>query len=63
MLNCEKCNYIKEVRSKESKGAHMSCELTGFIFNKNFEDYEMENHPCFNYNIQEEELEADSIAS
>jgi hypothetical protein len=63
MLNCEKCNYIKRVGSKEAKGVHFCCELTGFMFKKDFQDYDMDNHPCFNYNPQEIGIEDESIAS
>ena len=64
MLNCENCNYIKKMSGKDVKNVQMSCTLTGFVFRKEFEDYEMGNHPCYNYKFQEDDnSEESSIAS
>jgi hypothetical protein len=62
MLNCEKCNYIKTATGKESK-IIKTCGLTGFVFRKEFEAYEMGNHPCYNYSFMEDQLDADVMAS
>lgn len=47
MLNCEKCNYVMKMNGRNT------CELTGFIFKKSFEDYEMDFHPCYEYSIDD----------
>ena len=49
MLNCELCNYLKTKESKSSNESKCVCEFTGFVFNKNIEDYDTEIHPCYDY--------------
>ena len=51
MLNCELCDYLKSMKLKGSSESKHMCEFTGFVFHKKFEDYEMENHPCYGYEI------------
>jgi hypothetical protein len=48
MLNCDLCNYFKSSTAfKELNGRNTClCELTGFAFSKNLEDYEIE-YPCY----------------
>ena len=49
MLNCQLCDYFKTADTvAQSKGKCM-CEYTGFVFHKKVEDYDMENHPCYEY--------------
>lgn len=51
MLDCELCNYFKSMNS-DSKGDNICmCELTGFVFHKKVEDYEIE-YPCYNFNLE-----------
>lgn len=52
MLSCESCNYIKTMKSKDSNESKCVCEFTGFVFHEKIEDYEMENHPCYNYKVE-----------
>lgn len=48
MLNCEYCDYLKRSNSRNESGiGQCMCELTGFVFYKNIEDYEIE-YPCSN---------------
>ena len=54
MLNCELCDYYKSVDFKTSSSAKCVCEITGFVFHKAVEDYDMENHPCYNYELNTE---------
>jgi hypothetical protein len=49
MLYCESCDYLKSASFKASVEKKCVCGLTGFVFHKNIEDYEMENHPCYDY--------------
>ena len=57
MLSCESCSYIKAVQTNsKEKSVHM-CEFTGFVFREKLEDYEMENHPCYEYDYKTYELE------
>jgi len=49
MLNCQLCDFFKTTESKAQNKSKCVCEYTGFVFHKKVEDYEMENHPCFDY--------------
>lgn len=51
MLNCEYCDYYKKVISKNQDNMKGFCEYTGFVFQKNPEDYELEDHPCYDYDV------------
>ena len=51
MLNCQLCNYLKVKEAKISNESKCVCEFTGFVFHKNIEDYDMEIHPCYDYQI------------
>ena len=51
MLNCEYCDYLKNNNLKGQKNSKCLCELTGFVFHKEVQDYEMENHPCYDYPV------------
>jgi hypothetical protein len=55
MLNCEVCNYYKSsnVNIRENKAC--ICEMTGFEFKKDIEEYEME-YPCYNDGFNMEQL-------
>ncbi len=44
MLQCGVCNYCKSVNDSKVN-ANFVCEMTGFEFKKNIEEYEME-YPC-----------------
>jgi hypothetical protein len=63
MLNCEWCDYYKTMDFKANGGTKCMCEVTGFVFHKAVEDYEMENHPCYNYelNVEFEEVKKPHI--
>lgn len=66
MLNCELCDYFKETKANAQNVTKCMCEFTGFVFHKNPEDYDMEKHPCYDYEINvvpAEEEEIDIIAS
>jgi hypothetical protein len=54
MLNCELCDYYKTADFKANSSTICMCEITGFVFHKAVEDYEMENHPCYNYELNAE---------
>ena len=54
MLNCEKCNYLKETNPEDKSGKY-SCELTKFIFRDKDQFYDMSNHPC-SYKYDEGQL-------
>lgn len=51
MLYCQSCDYLKRNESKSSNECKCVCEFTGFAFHKNIEDYDIEIHPCYNYQI------------
>lgn len=42
MLNCNLCDYLK----RDNCGNKCYCEITGFNFVRNIEEYDME-HPCY----------------
>lgn len=52
MLNCELCNYFKTVDLKNSGKQVGVCEFTGFVFQKNVQDYEIE-YPCYQEQLNE----------
>lgn len=54
MLNCELCDYYKTADFKASNSSKCFCEITGFVFHKSVQDYEMENYPCYNYELNAE---------
>ena len=67
MLNCELCNYLKTMKSKNSNESKCICEFTGFVFHKNIEDYDFEIHPCHDYqfskvSVKQEKLLMEKIA-
>lgn len=47
VLYCDLCNYYAEAKGKTK----CICELTGFAFHKEPHEYDMENYPCFDYQI------------
>lgn len=49
MLNCGLCDYYKTVNSNSKKRSICMCEFTGFVFHKEPEEYEVNNHPCYDY--------------
>ena len=55
MLNCERCNYLKNI-SSEDKGEKYACELTEFIFDSKNQFYNMNKHPCDSYKYDEGQL-------
>ena len=56
MLDCGLCNYLKTIDTN-SKGVNVcKCELTGFIFNQQIDNYEIE-YPCYNVNFERLEME------
>ena len=52
MLNCEQCDYLKKI-SYEGKEEKFVCEFTQFVFSSNNQFYNMNNHPCNNYQYDE----------
>jgi hypothetical protein len=55
MLDCELCNYYKKENVDVKKKHNCFCEITGFEFKKDIEEYEME-YPCFNGEFNMEQL-------
>lgn len=51
MLNCDLCEYFKTAQSRNQNASKCVCEITGFVFHKNPEDYELENYPCYDYQV------------
>lgn len=49
MLNCDLCEYFKTSQSRNQKIGKCICEITGFVFHKSPEDYDLENYPCYDY--------------
>lgn len=56
MLNCEYCDYLKNNSFKGQNSSKCMCELTGFVFHKNIEDYQLESHPCYHYPVSKAEV-------
>ncbi|ERI94473.1 hypothetical protein HMPREF1982_01109 [Clostridiales bacterium oral taxon 876 str. F0540] len=52
MLHCDLCDYYKTANTKGQGAGKCMCELTGFVFHKNVEEYDLENHPCFDYEVK-----------
>jgi hypothetical protein len=52
MLHCDLCDYYKTTHTKGQSTAKCMCELTGFVFHKKVEDYDFENHPCYEYDVK-----------
>lgn len=61
MLNCELCDYFKTAKSNVSNVSKCMCEFTGFVFHKNPEEYDMEKHPCYDYEVSKKPAEIDEI--
>lgn len=61
MLNCELCNYLKTKDSKSSNESKCVCEFTGFVFHKNIEDYDIEIHPCYDYQSSKASVKPEKI--
>jgi hypothetical protein len=55
MLDCGICNYYKEVNTDVRKNNSCVCEMTGFEFKKDMEEYEME-YPCYDNGFNMEQL-------
>lgn len=53
MLNCEQCNYIRTREQSEPKSIKYVCNFTGFVFNKEISDYDMNEHPCYCYSYDQ----------
>ena len=49
MLNCQLCDFFKSADTIAQSKGKCICEYTGFVFHKKVEEYEMENHPCYEY--------------
>ena len=49
MLNCQLCDFFKSADTIAQSKGKCVCEYTGFVFHKKVEDYDMENHPCYEY--------------
>lgn len=67
MLYCDLCNYFSSMQSKGQNKSKCVCEITGFVFHKKPEEYDMENYPCYDYEVKsncadKEELQAIEIA-
>lgn len=52
MLYCDLCNYYKSAQVRGKEESKCMCELTGFVFHLKPEEYDMENYPCFDYEIK-----------
>ena len=55
MLDCEICNYYKKTNVDLRKNNVCVCEITGFEFKKDVEEYEM-NYPCYDNKFNMAEL-------
>ncbi|MBC8060903.1 MAG: hypothetical protein H7Y18_09575 [Clostridiaceae bacterium] len=55
MLACEMCNYYKRVNVEARTNNACVCEITGFQFKKDIEEYEME-YPCYENKFNMEQL-------
>jgi len=55
MLNCEQCNYLNHIDTKDERGRYY-CDLTEFIFNNKDQFKNMTNHPCDSYHYDEGQL-------
>ena len=60
MLDCNLCNYFKSVNSSSKNSSVCMCELTGFIFHKDVQDYDIE-YPCYNFQFERKEPEIEEI--
>lgn len=61
MLNCGLCNYYKNVNSNTVNKSICMCEFTGFIFHKQPEEYEMKDHPCYEYEINKGTVKTEKV--
>lgn len=59
MLSCEICAYFKTTRAAAK--TNCMCDLTGFVFHKKVEDYEMENYPCYDYQFNIGSVENEAV--
>lgn len=57
MLYCQSCDYLKTKKSKSSNENKCVCEFTGIVFQKNIEDYDMEIHPCYDYQVSKASMQ------
>lgn len=57
MLYCESCDYLKTRVFKSSNESKSVCEFTGFVFDRNIEDYVMEIHPCYDYEVSKSSMQ------
>lgn len=53
MLDCKLCNYYKSVNSSSAEENKCMCQLTGFVFHKDTEEYDIE-YPCYNFQFERE---------
>ena len=56
MLHCDLCNYFEGTQTIGQMKSKCMCQLTGFVFHKKPEDYDMENHPCYDYEVKRKPL-------
>jgi len=63
MLYCESCDYLKTTNSKALNKNKTVCGLTGFVFLKNIEDYDMKNHPCYDYPVNKLTYSSERISN
>lgn len=61
MLNCELCDYYKQVISNNKDNVKGICEYTGFVFKNQPEDYDAENYPCYDYQVYNTTVEDDEF--
>lgn len=55
MLDCKICNYYKKVNADIRNSSACVCEMTGFEFKKDIEEYEMD-YPCYDAGFNMEQL-------
>jgi|GEM_PF-2581544 len=61
MLLCNLCNYYKTSNVKNQIISKFICELTGFVFHNNPEEYNLEKYPCFDYEFKTTKIETEQL--
>ncbi|MFL0268610.1 hypothetical protein [Candidatus Clostridium radicumherbarum] len=63
MLYCDQCNYYKTAHVKSLKVSKCMCELTGFVFYKKPEEYNLEKYPCYYYELKTRKVEKEYLVA
>lgn len=62
MLDCKLCNYFKSINSGKSAEHKCMCQLTGFVFHKETEEYDIE-YPCYNFEFERKAPENEELTA